>query len=37
MLFYVWFDSIHHAVLWADTCGYAVKVGKTSGKWYVGF
>uniref|UniRef100_A0AAU6VXV5 Uncharacterized protein n=2 Tax=unclassified bacterial viruses TaxID=12333 RepID=A0AAU6VXV5_9VIRU len=37
MLFYVWFDSIRYAVLWANTCGYAVKIGKQDGKWFVGF
>jgi hypothetical protein len=37
MLFYVWFDSIAHAKMWADTCDYQVKLGKMYGKWYVGF
>lgn len=37
MLFYVWFDSIRFAKMWADTCGYPVKLGKIGGKWYVGF
>lgn len=37
MLFYVWFGSLHHAMLWADTCDYPVKVGKQYGAYYVGF
>lgn len=37
MLFYVWFSSIAHALMWADTCGYQVKLGKQHGLWYVGF
>lgn len=37
MLFYVWFDSIVHAKMWADTCPNQVKLGKQYGMWYVGF
>ncbi|UAW53631.1 hypothetical protein QGX15_gp064 [Pseudomonas phage psageK4e] len=37
MFFYVWFPSIRYAKMWADTCGYAVKLGKQDGMWYVGF
>ncbi len=38
MLFYVWFDSVQNAVMWAiATNTQPRKLGKLNGHWYVGF